>query len=271
MKNLIAVLLAVPLVAFSQVTRSGTFKLNTYLNLVTGTYGTIPIPNERSQVVYPCTTGAVNRDFYMNYFEHSTCICVCPSGALGSPRPFYQSKKAFGSMNLSTVLNLADTSLFTRIDTVRQAAYGGGCALPFTELWYTQPGVFVVTTADGRYALVRLTQVIITVNCSDYDPYTGTTYSWTQSRLDGYNVTWYITNNGQPYFGWIPSGVVSGPRGVTPLLVDRNALSPEAEVYSLLGRKVAAANGDRKRPRTDCPSVYIVKEGKKVRLMLRQP
>jgi hypothetical protein len=270
MKNVAVVLLVVPLFAFSQITRSGTFKLNDYVNLSTGTVGSIPIPSERSQVVYPCTTSAVNRDFFMNYFEHSLCICVCPSGAIGSPRPFYQSRKSFAAMNLTTVLDLADTALYTRIDTVRQAAYAGGCALPFIELWYTESGVFIVTTSDHRYALVRISQVINSVQCSDYDPGTGTTYYWNQSRLNGYNVTWYLTNSGQPYFGWVSqTDVASRPMGVTPLL-RQNTISPQAEVYSLLGRKVPGIlRGKRSRPGIGCPSVYVVKEGHSVRLMLR--
>jgi len=267
MKNFAMVLLVVPLFAFSQITRSGTFKLNDYVNLSTGTYSSIPVPNERSQVVYPCITSAVNRDFFMNYFEHSTCICVCPSGAIGSPRPFYKSKISFAAMNLTTVLDLTDTARFTRIDTVRQS----GCALPFFVIdnWYNETGVYIVKTYNNAYALVRITPVIITVQCYDYDPGTGTEYRWTQSRLNGYNVTWYLTNGGQAYFGWVSqAGIASTPSAVTPQR-RQNTISPRAEVYSLLGRKISISQGERSRPGNGCPSVYVVKEGQGVRLMLR--
>jgi len=271
MKNFAMVLLVVPLFAFSQITKSGTFRLNDYVNLSTGAISSIPIPSERSQVVYPCTTSAINRDFFMNYFEHSLCICVCPSAAIGSPRPFYRSKKTFATMNLTVPLDLTDTALFTKIDTVRQS---GGCALPYfvIDLYgsYNETFVYIVKTYNNTYALVRLSQIVNTVQCSDYDPNTGITDTWTQSRLNGFTVTWHLNSSGQPYFGWVPqAGVVSMPSKVT-LLRNQNTLSSGAEVYSLLGRKIRAVLlGELNRPASGCPSVYIVKEGQSVRLMLK--
>jgi hypothetical protein len=270
MKNLAVVLLAIPLCAVSQTTRSGTFALNDYVNLSTGARSSILIPNERSQVVYPCSTSAANRDLFINYFEHSTCICVCPSGAVGSPRPFYKSKISFGAMNLTTPLDLADTARYTRVDTVRQT----GCALPYSviDLYgsYNETGVFIMTTSDNKYVLLRLSQIVNTVQCYDYDYTTGATYQWTQSRLGGFTATWYLTSSGQPYFGWIPRANIAGkPQAVTPRRLP-NTLSPTAEVYSLLGRKIGIARGGLERPGIgSSPSLFIVKDGQSVRPMLK--
>jgi len=262
------------LFAFSQITKTGTFQLNNYVNLSTGATASIPVPNERSQVVYPCSTSAVNRDFFMNYFEHSTCICVCPSGAIGSPRPFYKSRISFAAMNLTTPLVLTDTARYTRVDTVRNAAYADSCALPFFVFdsygSYNETGVYIMMTSDNKYALVRVTPVTKTVQCYDYDPYQDTTYTWTQTRMSGFAVTWYLTNSGLAYFGWVPQAhVVSAPSEVTPLR-NPNTLSPQAEVYSLLGRKITVTQAERNRPGTGgCPSLFIVKDGESVRPMLK--
>ena len=273
MKNFAMVLLVVPLFAFSQITKTATLSLNNYMNLSTGAIAGIPIPNERSQVVYPCSTSAANRDFFINYFEHSLCICVCPSGAVGSPRPFYRSRISFGAMNLTTPLDLTDTARFTRVDTVRNAAYAGGCALPFYVIdmgSYNETGVYIMTTADKKYVLLRLSPIVNIVQCSDYDPYTGITDTWTQSRLGGFSVTWYVTTSGQSYFGWVPNAHIAGAPQAVKTLRNPNTIPATAEVYTLLGRRITVTPAERNRPGIgSCPSLFLVKDGENVRPMIK--
>jgi hypothetical protein len=272
MKLFAAVLLAVPFVAFAQTTKSDTFTLNSYVNLVIGNHGTVPVPNERSQVVYPCTTKAGGWDLYMNYFENSAGICACPSGAIESPRPFYRSKKTFETMDLRTTLNLADTTLFTRIDTVRKSLYVRDCALPFVIMGRNEVGVFVVTTYDHRYALVRLTPVVNTVECVDYviEPDTVIVTRWNLDRLSGYKATWYLPFITLPNFSWIKTSVAEvGPKDRSFYPAARRVLSPGTEVYSLLGRKVAIGKNERERSGIACRSIYIIKDGNAFRPVLK--
>jgi hypothetical protein len=269
MRKIAPVLLSIPLMAFSQIARFDTLNLNSYVNLETAITGSFNPPIATGQVRYPCTTNAAGKDFYTNFYDVSVCICPCPSGAIGSPRPFYLSKKPLGQMDFNQALPLGDTLLFTKIDTVRNAAFSGGCALPFiVKPRYVTPNPFVVSTGNHRFALVMVTPIIKNVECLDVSP--PNIYRWTEDHLVGYGVRWYLSPNPHPYFpDLINTGIVTGSHKNPLPVIDQGTISARSEVYSLLGRKIIGANQSSHRSDHFCRGVYIVKNTEKLRLMIR--
>jgi hypothetical protein len=269
MKKLVMILLLIPLFATAQISKSGKFKLNDYVNLSTGAVNSVPVPNERSRMIYPCSTNVAGQDFFMNYFEMSTCICVCPSAAIGSPRPFYRPKKSLSTMDLRGRLKLTDTTLFTKIDTVKQSNYSSGCALPYIISPMNGPGplMFIVTTANNNYALVILTSTITTVQCSDYS-IPGQPYFWTHDRLMGYTATWYINTSGIADFSWAYIVGIQDRPGISHG-INRVQASEKSEHYTLLGRRVSLQQVKRNSSGSRTPSLYILKTERNARLVLK--
>jgi hypothetical protein len=255
-----------PSLLFSQIiTKSGTYNLNDYINLQTGASANLQKGTyDRNQ--YPCTTRVDNRDLFMNGINITLCVCACPYGAIGSPRPFYKSKKSFSTMNLSYPLNLKDTTFFTKIDTVTNYTYFSGCFLPFyvLDIHGNSSGVFVITTSSDKYALVRLNPNIISHLCYDLE----TQSSWSQDLLTGYNVTWYLQSNGAPYFyGVDQSNIQKGK--MKRVEICEKQKSAKIEYFTLRGQKTRALSEYEKKGQLFIKSIYIAKTSEKFFLILR--
>jgi hypothetical protein len=264
----IALILLFPLCAFAQISKSGTFKLNDYANLTTGVVTNGPVPSDHSRKVYACSTSAVNRDFFINYFDNSTCICACPSGAIGSPRPFYRYKQSFDRLNLFIPLVLSDTVQWARIDTAKKDPYLSECALPYyiDNMSSGKENCYIVTASNNKYTLVTTTQIINTVQCS-YIVTPGTIDYWTQSRLEGYNVKWYMNSSGSVDFSWVNHSGVEQP-GLTHQ-TKRTAVTAQSNAYTLLGQKVPVAQLRKNSVRPDGQSLYIVNNQGKIGLIFK--
>jgi hypothetical protein len=259
----VLIFLLIPFVSLAQLTaKSGTFGLHDYLDLQSGTGGSFQLP------FYPCSTSAKNRDFFMNYVDVSTCICACPSGAIGSPRPFYQSKKSLQDIPLDKPLNLQDTAFFTKIDTATEDCYyHTGCFLPFV-LNHSQSAVYIITLPLPNtiyacyYALVILKPIVINVNCSDLSA------EWTQNRLTGYTATWYVQNNRTLDFSGVPiTGLTNGSKGTFAQV--RRIVSDQTELYTLLGQRAPFRPEMRKRKGSLISGLYFAKSSKGIRLLVR--
>jgi len=260
--NRFFIMLLIPLMVSAQFSKSAKVNLNNSINLTSGSIVNYPLPSDRARILYPCSTKA--GDFYINYFEVSLCVCACPSAAIQSPRPFHISKKPFREMNLRNKLNLTDTALYTKIDTIPKNDYNDSCALPFTIMTLNSgPGAFVTTTSNKQYALVCVDPIINEVTCSQW--VIDTVYTWKSSRLQGYNVNWYVSNSGTPDFNWVDqTGSWKESASVRKYIYF--AESVESERFTLLGKKVTGA---AIRKNGACPpALYIVRTGRNVRAVL---
>ena len=113
--------------------------------------------------VYPCTTKTNNIDFSVQDKMVSTCICPCVAPVVSSPKPFFISKKGFYVMDLSNPLNLSDTSLFLKIDTINnQQGYLTGCYLPFNAL-YPSDSTIIIKTNANNFILIQTMPVLDSV------------------------------------------------------------------------------------------------------------
>lgn len=267
MKLLVIILF--PVVASAQIiTRTASLQLNDYVDLTTGNCFSAEDASENSQFVYDCLPiPPAKRDLFVNYYDHSLCICPCPSSAIGSERPYYRYDGEPDSINLNGPLNLENTSFFTKVDTIHDNRTGGDCELPYF-VWDNSSDkiIMVMTTSDNRYALTVLTPTYKLVDC--YSNTGDTTYHWTSSHLIGFSATWYIQMNGLPLFQGIdvPTGITSNPR--------RNystKVSHKAAYYSLLGQKVPLNLEQLRRGSLNhrMPSMFVVEKNGKTQLLLQ--
>jgi hypothetical protein len=268
--KVILLMIAIPIASMCAISmKTSQFALNDYVNLSSGVKGSWG--GENSQLnLYPCTTSAIGRDFFINYIDISTCICKCPSGAVGSPRPFYQSKKPFYSMNFDKPLNFKDTTAFTEIDTIRKFYYDTTtCRLPFIILGRVESVIIATITSNYQptriqYALIHLKPIITTVKCYDYPTDPG----YDMSHLGGYMVTWYVQDNGTADFHEVDqSGIIRDPEKICRY--NLSEVSPKTEYYSLLGCKVRETQIQRKISSCGFRSVYIMKMHGNLRLILK--
>jgi hypothetical protein len=87
MKFLMMVL--IPIVAYTQITtKTASFQLNDYVDLTTSEHSGAEAASSIFQFVYDCSVRPAKRDFFVNYYDHSLCICPCPSSAIGSERQY---------------------------------------------------------------------------------------------------------------------------------------------------------------------------------------
>jgi hypothetical protein len=83
----------------------------------------------------PCSgTANSSHDFFWAYYDHCTCLCpCCPYITVGSPRPFYISKRPMNgdelkSMGAGGQAQLQDTTLFEKCSTATGLSpFGVGC------------------------------------------------------------------------------------------------------------------------------------------------
>jgi hypothetical protein len=185
--------------------------------------------------VYSCTTKIAAVDFSAFAAVPGVCTWYCVFPAIGSPRPFYISKNSFGSLSFATSLNLADTSIFSRKDTLTSFEGASGCYLPYLQNWNSDPA-FVLKTSSNNYALFKLQAffgVWLELNgcdtCFIKHPY-----------VAGYVITWYLQNNGTTDFSKI--GLES--------IVNRNthpqgsslAVKSHSEIFNVMGQLVSAGS-----------------------------
>jgi hypothetical protein len=83
--------------------------LNFWTNKTTTTYTTDAICSNFPNLGY---------DFFWTYYEGCTCMCdCCPMITIGSPHPFYISKKAMDLNEIQNIAMLQDTTFFSKCST----------------------------------------------------------------------------------------------------------------------------------------------------------
>lgn len=200
--------------------------------------------------VYPCTTKTNNIDFSVQDKMVSTCICPCVAPVVSSPKPFFISKKGFYVMDLSNPLNLSDTSLFLKIDTINnQQGYLTGCYLPFNAL-YPSDSTIIIKTNANNYVLIQTMPVLDSVSRGEQidgcTPYFG-----------GYNIHWFLQQNGTTDFSGVDQTNIAfkfplrNDRLFT-VGADRYTLSRKASliinVYDLKGRLIKSIVNQKQQP-----------------------
>jgi hypothetical protein len=215
MKKALMFLAVLPVIASAQISEGAdTLLMNHGVNLNTG----IQISSQpQAECFYPCSTIITSVDLISLTNIIPVCYCACTEGyAIGTPRPFYIAKQQFTGMDLSKPLNLNDTALFSKVDTVESTqgcipvigtvsgTVNSACLLPYEEAEnYGTEQVFVLETARQKYAMVRVTPFTnpIPLICSIGAP--DTSYA-----NGGTALHWYIQNNGTLDFSGVNQSAV---------------------------------------------------------------
>jgi hypothetical protein len=234
-------LLLLSVTVSAQLTYTDYMELNDYLLFMgRSTYEITHVPlSSRSQKgSFPCST--YTADLYINYSEDNLpCACPCPSAVIGCPLPFHVFRKPFNEIDLCAPLELSDTALFMKIDTVPDDEFTGGCALPYIirNKGDIVPDVLVLKTTKGGYALVYMTQKTENVTCGGAPE--GTSVS--AEALHGYKVTWYLDYTGKqkPDFTWVDQTHLQSPRNMAPAVTPPARAAAGSTLYTLHGRKVS--------------------------------
>jgi hypothetical protein len=261
----------IPLMVFGTIsTKNKMVYLKDCINLETG--NTV---KHAIHPIYSCSaeTGDTGNgidargDIFVNYIDISTCMCACPSAIIQFKKPFYQSKQPLSSMDINQVLNLKDSTLFTKIDTSHKAEYYSSdtCLLPLIFLSRYQSAVIITTIPSPAYStrnvyvLITLTPVVSNGICDDNPRDSTGAQSYTMPHLDGYKMTWYIQDNGNSDF-----------RGMVPIITNKNPgiknFSEDltgAEFYSLLGCKIPSAKIYKMH------SICVIKRNNQLKLILK--
>jgi hypothetical protein len=230
MKKVLMFLAVLPVIASAQISEGAdTLSLSQGVDLSTGIKTSSPL--SAAQCFYPCATTITSCDVISFPNVLPTCACPCTTGyAIGTTHPFYIARQNFTSMNLSNPLNLNDTALFAKTDTIdsiyesscvpiKQILGGGSgsisstCLLPYKEAEdYGTERVGVLVTSQQKYALVRSTFLTTTVmsSCEGGGPEPYTTNGGTALH-------WYIQNNGSLDFSGVSQSAVL-PHNANPVL-----------------------------------------------------
>lgn len=98
-------------------------------------------------------------DFYWTYYDYGTCLCSClPFITIGSPHPFYLSKRAMDGSEFTNIAQLQDTTLFLKCSTATYP-FSGGCKMASRQFNCLIPNdrdtlctrLFVLQTKNGNY------------------------------------------------------------------------------------------------------------------------
>jgi len=222
MKKVLMFLAVLPVMASAQISEdSASLPLvenqSQAINLNTGSISSAA-PN--SCLFYACTTQGISSDLisYFNFLTACACPCV-GEGAFGATHTFYISKQNFSSMNHKSLLNLNDTSNFSKIDTIKKGiCYAPNndsvCLLPYIEIGINDSErVIVIETSQQKYAMVRVTPRSTTiVNRECGDP-VDSLYTF----LGSFSLHWYIQNNGSLDFSGVDQSAVL-PHNANPIL-----------------------------------------------------
>jgi hypothetical protein len=205
---------------------------------------------------FSCSTSISDADFYFMENEYLTCACPCRNSVgFGSPRKFYKAKGKGPLSDYWKPLNLNDSALFTRIDTVRQTEYEKSCCyIPYVKFpngIHDSTQTFVMTTKIGRAILLHATAnyVTETIKCSG-----GATY-FTVTYLNSIGIEWCINNvPGNLDFSWVKnvstltdkrSGGRNGDTRFTPAkkpvtlgFYSKTVSEKSAIIYTLQGKKI---------------------------------
>ena len=220
----------------------------------------------RAGFVYKCTTSAGQIDLFVVEELLGTCMYICHTLAIGSPRPFYVSKKDLGAMNLLSPLAVQDTGLFTRYDTGHYDIHvqDSNCYLPhIAPLGTNGPTIgpdnfIVIKNAAGKYIMVQFEVVVGT----------GTYYSpmpITYTYLRGYVIRWYLQTDGTLNFGDITRVRVKFPRDQA-VTEERLGMKEILQgIYNIKGQRMAR---DDQRIRKTA-GVMLIKKGGTVMRVFR--
>ncbi len=191
--------------------------------------------------VYACTPATPSIDLFVAERDVGTCTWICHILAIGSPRPFYLSKRAFTTSTLTGTLNVTDRSQFVTFDTVRNTAGGRDslpCYLPHALDTQIASGYFAVfQNSERQYVLAVFNSIMddytdcsqppLPVNCTSH------------SYRKGYRIDWYLQPNRTLNFsGTITEVAQTGavrPVKASPLRMGHVA-------FSLDGRRVDVKN-----------------------------
>lgn len=190
--------------------------------------------------VYKCTADVESIDVFNAVKINATCTFICHILAIGSPRPFYLSKIPFESFDFSDVLNISDTSVFMKIDTLINetiVSNSSNCFLPHVILRSTEYlvakkydsvnfGIF--KNIDGKFIAAKFDTVMDLSSDGAPEPQM-------HPYLKGYNIKWFLQNDGSLNFKDITAmQLVSKPfRMPTPILVNNKSF-----YYDIYGRRV---------------------------------
>jgi hypothetical protein len=202
--------------------------------------------NEFRGYIYPCSSSSASFDLFTAVeYDMYPCIFICQNIAIGSPRPFYVSRKPvfpFGNLTLS------DTGSFIRCDTVKgdkhipdTPADDNRCYLPHLgnpapKVSPVDSGCFLmIRSIVGLYALVLLKPVL------QQQSYQGTT----EYYITGFQITWYFQTDGSLNF----SGVTGIGRQMIPtrhLSLSRRAgaMGIASGCYSIRGQKISGTGAN---------------------------
>jgi hypothetical protein len=205
MKMVLMFLAALPAIASAQISEGvDTLPVGQGVNLNTAVISGIQYNISIFPCFYPCSTTITSGDVITLVNTVTGCECPCASSyAIGSTHPFFIAKQNFTDMNLSNQLNLNDTGLFSKVDSTLGGSClpGGTCVLPSIQVGrgisFDSEKVWVLETSQQKYAMVRMTPLIVNVvsSCEAYSPpYTAN---------GGTALHWYIQNNGSLDFSGV--------------------------------------------------------------------
>jgi hypothetical protein len=139
--------------------------------------------------------------------------CDCPPASgfnIVSPKPFYKSRIDFNSLNLKIPIAISDTSLFNKIDTVRNNLNQVTCWLPSTIFSYDgsmnnlRDSTIILKTTLNKYVMVQIMPLVTEEKlfCTDV------TQHWF-FYLHGIVLAWYLQNNGSLDFSEVNQTVIN--------------------------------------------------------------
>jgi hypothetical protein len=215
---------------------------------------------EGSYNVYKCTADVDSIDIFNAVQMVGTCTFTCHILAIGSPRPFFLSKIPFESFDFSDELNIYDTLKFMKIDTLinnPMVSNSLKCLLPHVILRsigylgakkYESVDFGIFKNIEGKYFIAKFDTIM---NLSS----DGAPEPQMHPYLKGYNIKWYLQNDGSLQFDNITS--------ILPIVKkEYKAKKIKDDVktyYDIYGRKISNVN--------NCvPQLIIRKNAKSISL-----
>jgi hypothetical protein len=191
--------------------------------------------------VYTCSTSTAMIDLFIATYGLYVCSYTCWNIAIGSPRPFYASRN---SQDILKSLNLNDTNLFTKCDTIwrdmciQSMPKGDSthCYLPHLDSKsanaspLTSGSFLLLKTSTGKYVIAQLSPIISE----------GRDITYIYHYLSGFLVTWYLQTDGTQSFSEI-TGIrtqAHQEQTTTRFMWKTNGFSPE--IYNVRGQRIAA-------------------------------
>lgn len=242
MKKQVAVLvLGLVFASFAQVVEMpNNCLLNLWTNKTTTSYTSDAVCSNFPNLGY---------DFFWTYYEGCTCMCdCCPMITIGSPHPFYISKKAMDLSEIKNIAMLQDTTIFSKCSTStfpfncgsKMASREFNCTAPEArDTLYTRLFIFQISNFFfmGPYMPVKIRSIhAYFVSC----PYQGTS-----QHIDSLTVAYGIA---------------------TPVEPKISVSSKLARFHSIRTGRLTTVSGRSVRGPAVCPGTFIDGNKKTVRI-----